>query len=390
MHTQMNSSDPAVANSVAVYDEKQKRILRSELVGIVGVALLMLSLVVVLAYWRKSNLLSQSVLPQRAEFAYNYEGVQRVDYSAYLKSVNRQQVQPSAEAIAAYNAWLQKNPQTKNAEVLAKYLGDKYKSTAEVFGYMSAYVVPGVGASCEYCHNLQDFSDFSNSKKTIAKNMLTMQFELQNKWIGTLPKPQGQPAHVLTCATCHVGRPNAWNNNLKGLKPEEFGVAGSGQPYNYEFVDKQYLATRADASGNVNYFQVTATELTKKDKVGLDGVARNQAAMYHANTALAVGCDFCHYGGYFPSYVLENGTFKWPKAQARHMMGMVQDIAVNWWPQLGIANTAQPNCYMCHRGNVIPPGANLNAPRPSPVSDPLIKPIVDLPVPKSVVPAGAK
>jgi hypothetical protein len=45
---------------------------------------------------------------------------------------------------------------------------------------------------------------------------------------------------------------------------------------------------------------------------------------------------------------------------------------------------------MCHRGNVIPPGANLNAPRPSPVSDPLIKPIVDLPVPKSVVPAGAK
>ncbi len=389
MSTPQND-DPAVVNSIAVYDEKQKRILSGELVGIVGGALFFLALSVVLWGWTTTNLFSQPKVPVRAEFAYNYEGVQRVDYSAYLSSIKRERVQPSAEAITAYNAWAQANPQTKNVQVLNKYLGDQYNNTADVFGYMSAYVVPGVGVSCEYCHNLQDFSDDSNPKKAIAKNMLVMQFETQNKWIGTLPKPEGQPAHVLTCATCHVGRPNSWNNGMRDTRPQELGVAGGGLPYGWNLADQQFIDTRADADGNVNYFQATLKAVTNNDKEGLAAVERNQNTMYHVNTALQVGCDFCHYGGYFPAYVLENGTFKWPKAQARHMMGLVQDLAVNWWPQLGTVNTAQPNCYLCHRGNVVPPGADLNAPRPSVVSDPLIKPIVDLPIPKSVVPPGTK
>jgi hypothetical protein len=169
---------------------------------------------------------------------------------------------------------------------------------------------------------------------------------------------------------------------------QQNGITLNGQtPQFYSFVDDQYLATRpsADALGGINYFQVTADSNTP---AGLQQTYRNQYAMYHNNSALGVGCDFCHYGGYFKSYVLEDGTFKWPKAQAKHMMGMVQDIAVNWFPQMpNLIDTAQPNCYMCHRGNVVPPGDVLVDERPVAVADPAIKPLVDLPVVPPILPA---
>jgi photosynthetic reaction center cytochrome c subunit len=384
--------DPAVAGSIAVYDDKQKRILRGELIGIIAGTFLVLGVTVFLSVWSKLNIIGtqSSTPPVRAEFSYNYAGVQQVDYNTYLTSIKQAPAAPSAEAITAYNEWVKKNPNTVNVKVINQYLGADYNKTANIFGYMSAYVVPGVGQSCEYCHNLKDFSSDENPKKVIARNMLVMQFETQNKWVSKLPKPEGQPAYQLTCGTCHYGVAAGWNNDLKLKKPESFGVSGGGVPYDYNLVDQKYLDTRADPTGNVNYFQVTAKEITKRDMVGLAGVERNQNAMYHMNVALAVGCDFCHYGGYFPSYVLENGSFKWPKAQARHMMGMVQDLAVNWFPQMGIVNTAQPNCYMCHRGNTVPPGASGNAPKVSAVAAPLIKPVIDLPIPVSMVPAGTK
>ncbi len=155
------------------------------------------------------------------------------------------------------------------------------------------------------------------------------------------------------------------------------------QPF-YSFVDDKYLAAKPDATGQVNFFQVTANDNTP---AGLDDTYRNQFAMYHQNSALGVGCDFCHYGGYFPSYVTEDGTFKWPKSQAKHMQNMVQDIAINWFPQMpNLVDTAQPNCYMCHRGNVIPPGDVLSTERPVAVADPLIKPLTEIPVPPPVLP----
>jgi hypothetical protein len=69
------------------------------------------------------------------------------------------------------------------------------------------------------------------------------------------------------------------------------------------------------------------------------------------------------------------------------MQGMVQDIAINWFPQMpNLVDTAQPNCYMCHRGNVIPPGDADDPERPAQVTDPEIRPLVDLPVLKPILP----
>lgn len=392
--------------AVATYDEKQRRILRGELAGLIAMTILALGGVIALSMalsdWRGFQ-------GFRAESQYNYAGVQQVDYVTYLGRINRPLAQPSAEALQAYNAWQQQNPQTVNVQVLTQYLGPEYNSTAKVFEYMSKYFTPGVGQSCEYCHNLQDFSAYDKPTKETAKAMLIMQFELQNKWINTIPRPEGQPLYQLKCSTCHYGQAKFWNNELalSADKPvnlgKALGVWGGGNPTQYDmahtgvtlngkappyytFVDDQLLAARADANGNVNYFQVTATKDTPP---GLDATYRNQYAMYHMNTALGVGCDFCHYGGYFKSYVLEDGTFKWPKSQARHMVGMVQDIAINWFPQMpNLVDTAPPNCYMCHRNNVVPPGAYapVQGEIPQTVSNPAIRPLVELPMPAPVLP----
>lgn len=377
--------------AIAQYDERQKSILNGEIVGIV--AFTFMALMGVIAVSRAVSI-NRNDDAFRAEYNYNYAGVQKVGLSDYLASVNRQQVAPSAEALAAYNTWVAANPKTKNVQVLNQYLGAKYNDTAAVFGFMSAYFVPGMGQSCEYCHNLQDFSSYEKPTKNTAKSMLVMTFELQKKWVNTIPRPEGQPVYNLMCASCHAGQAKFWNNELKA-EPKNyaaFGIEGGDQPAGYNFADDQFLKTRVNGDGNVNWFKAVAD--TPKDGTGLAPTVRNQYAMYHMNTALGVGCDYCHYGGYFRSYVLEDGTFKWPKTQARHMMGMLQDIAVNWLPQMPSAedatqkmtNTATPNCYMCHRGNVVPPGDVEFTEPIQDVADPLIKPIENLSPAKDILP----
>ncbi|MCS7057224.1 MAG: photosynthetic reaction center cytochrome c subunit family protein [Thermoflexales bacterium] len=401
-------NNPAPPGAVAVYDERQRTILRGELAGLVAMTVLALggviALSMALADWRGFQ-------GWRADSTYNYAGVQQINFVEYLNRQKQAIAQPSVEALQAYNVWQQKNPQTVNVQVLTQYLGPQYNTTAKVFEYMSKYFTPGVGQSCEYCHNLENFAAYDKPQKTVAKAMLIMQFELQTKWIDSIPRPEGQPLYQLQCATCHYGKAQFWNTDQKNVPTIEnlamFGIAGGGNPTqydmkhygitlngkppaSYEIVDDKLLAARPDAKGEVNYFQVTATKDTPP---GLNDTYRNQAAMYHMNTALAVGCDFCHYGGYFKSYVLQDGTFKWPKSQARHMLGMVQDIAINWFPQMPKADPtrgdlAQPNCWMCHRGHVVPPGAYTpgEGEVPQKVSDPQIKPLVDLPVPAPKLP----
>ncbi len=401
----MSGHEGAPPGAVAKYDDLQRSILRGELVGLVAGTIMALGAVIAVSL-ALTDVRNEFGL--RADFAYNYAGVQQVDFVKYLARRGEQPAQPSAEALQAYNQWVAQNPRTVNVQVLNKYLGDKYNDTANVFAYMAAYFTPGVGQSCEYCHNLQNFASYEKPQKTVAKAMLIMQFELQKKWVDNIPRPEGQPLYNIKCATCHNGQAKFWNVSLKASNPELFGVAGGGNPTpydmrnvgitlngktpsSYEIVDDQYLAARQDASGNLNFFQVTAD---KDTPAGLNATYRNQYAMYHQNVALGVGCDFCHYGGYFKSYVKADGTFKWPKTQARHMQAMMQDIAINWFPQMPSVEDpnklqdyyAQPNCYMCHRGHVVPPGAYLfNEPiLPGVESD--IKPIVDLPLLKPILP----
>lgn len=401
-------TDTVPPDAIAKYDEKQRSILRGELAGLIAMTVLALGGVIALTLAFTERRESQGF---RAESQYNYAGVQKVDYVTYLNQINRPVVQANAEAVQAYNVWQQANPQTVNVQVLNQYLGEQYNSTANVFAYMSKYFTPGVGQSCQYCHNLQNFSSDEKPQKVTARAMLVMQFELQNKWINTIPRPQGQTLYQLQCATCHNGQAKFWGSDIKNTPTisnlAQFGIAGGGYPTqydmkntgvtlngkppaSYEIVDDALLAQRPAANGAVNYFQVTANDTTPP---GLNATFRNQAAMYHMNAALGVGCDFCHYGGYFKSYVLEDGTFKWPKTQARHMIAMMQDIAINWFPQMpktdsAAANPAQPNCYMCHRGNVVPPGdyPPVEGEIPQAVSNPLIRPQVELSVPAPILP----
>ena len=332
--------------------------------------------------------LSTGAFTYRAAATYNTAGAQKTDINAYLAANKIKPTPISAAAATAYNEWVKANPKTVNVQVLNKYLGADYNNTGTVYNYMVQYNAGGLGVSCEYCHNLTNFSlyDPALPQKTTAKNMLVMQFELNLKWINAIPRPQGQPLYQIECATCHTGAAKQWNKALKAKNPGAFGVEGGGLPWNYTLIDDQFLKTRADpATKDINYFKVTATKTTPG---GLADTVRNQNAMYHQSVALGVGCDFCHYAGYFPSYVNEKGDYMWPKAQARHMQGMLQDITVNWWPQMQFpdATTVEsPNCFMCHRGISIPPGASDKAPQPVKAEGAsLIKAIEELPIPKPV------
>ncbi len=234
----MSSENTSVPEgAIAKYDARQRSILRGEVAGLIAFTILALGGVIAvsmaLADIRTAN-------GYRAESEYNYAGVQQVDYVTWLRSQGREVVQPSAEAITAYNTWAQANPKTVNVQVLNQYLGDKYNDTAAVFGYMSQYVTPGIGQSCEYCHNLQNFSSDELPTKVTARAMFVMNYELQTKWIDTLPKPPDQPAYQLKCASCHNGQAKFWNNELalSASNPTMLGAAlgvyGGGNPTAYD------------------------------------------------------------------------------------------------------------------------------------------------------------
>ncbi len=385
----MRNVHETVDGPIAGYNDRQRQILRGELVGLIAFTVMALVGVIVISVWQGETRATEGF---RAEYEYNYAGVQKVNFLQYLTSKNITPTQISPEAAAAYGVWAAANPKTKNVQVLTKYLGAKYEDTAAIFGYMSQYVTTGLGQSCEYCHNLADFSADEKPTKLNARNMFVMMFEVQNKWVESIPRPEGQVIYQLQCASCHNGVAKFWNKDLKAKSQESFGVAGGGMPYDYTFADERFLGSLPDADGRVNYFQVIADRTTPP---GLNDTARNQNAMYHMNTALGVGCDFCHYGGYFRSYSLPDGTYKYPKAQARHMLGMLQDLTVNWLPQLppldanSVAAPDQavaPNCYMCHRGYVVPPGDIAPTEPIQKVAAPLLAPLQDIPIPISVLP----
>jgi hypothetical protein len=70
--------------------------------------------------------------------------------------------------------------------------------------------------------------------------------------------------------------------------------------------------------------------------------------MTHMTQALGVGCAFCHNANYFPSNEREQ------KNHALIMLKMAQHLNATYKP---IMNQKAPSCWMCHRGEQLPPGS---------------------------------
>lgn len=86
----------------------------------------------------------------------------------------------------------------KNMKV---FTGERaFKSPAELQGYMRS-LTEALGVQCSYCHNMRDFTaDEPNLHKDKARQMMTMTFEINEKYFKDHPDEQ------MTCFACHRGR----------------------------------------------------------------------------------------------------------------------------------------------------------------------------------------
>ena len=84
----------------------------------------------------------------------------------------------------------------KNLQILPKTIS-KDELKAVMKGQSKA-----LGVECDFCHDVPDMASDKNDKKVIARKMLSMTAELNDKWIKPL---KGGDKHPVTCGTCHQG-----------------------------------------------------------------------------------------------------------------------------------------------------------------------------------------
>lgn len=247
-----------------------------------------------------------------------------------------------AESITAIGEYIQEFPEPQNVQVLTGM------TTTEIWAYMTTFQAGALGVDCSYCHDINNFAaegaeigdDEVATRRDNALQHLQMTADLNQNWLPQLQEIEGkQPSGVqIACATCHLGeaQPTAWPPDLHAL-PDDYRLPlrnEAGEVGTPADIDAQLLITGKD------------------DQYSLDDVQYNQYTMYHMNESLAVGCTHCHNSRYFPSWEQP------AKYYALTMLQMNQHILGNYSESM---NNQEPSCYLCHRNNVLPPGAAVSA-----------------------------
>jgi cytochrome c553 len=71
----------------------------------------------------------------------------------------------------------------------------------------------GLGVSCGFCHKKQkdseklDYASDEKPEKEIARMMMKMSLAINRKYFGVRHPQIGDSTMVITCNTCHNGRP---------------------------------------------------------------------------------------------------------------------------------------------------------------------------------------
>jgi photosynthetic reaction center cytochrome c subunit len=251
--------------------------------------------------------------------------VQSSVFNNYDPAGDYQQGAQWTESQQAYQTWLASNPEPKNVQVLKGW------NTGQIYAYMVTQVSGGLKVSCQYCHNVNDFSSDENPFKVKARQMMLMSGELNRQYISLLPASVGN--YQVTCATCHNGKPKfeTYPVKIQNTLPNDFQLP----------LDRTFPG---------------GLKVNARDDVGLESVQLNQYSMYHFNVSLGQGCTFCHNSRYFPSYEVEQ------KNHALVMLRLTQYVNDTYViakdnPANQIMLGRTPSCWMCHQGARVPPGA---------------------------------
>ncbi|MCU1276728.1 MAG: hypothetical protein JWM53_274 [bacterium] len=84
----------------------------------------------------------------------------------------------------------------KNLQVLPKTI-----SKDELKSYMKAQA-KALGVECDYCHDVPDMASDKNDKKLIARKMIAMTNDINDKWLKSM---KDADKNKVTCSTCHQG-----------------------------------------------------------------------------------------------------------------------------------------------------------------------------------------
>jgi len=97
-------------------------------------------------------------------------------------------------------------PKPTNLQVLSKDISGR-----ELIATMT-YFTKALGVECEFCHaedpqtHHLNFALDTRPDKTIARTMLRMTAEINEKYLSTVNDPDATPAEkTVTCGTCHRG-----------------------------------------------------------------------------------------------------------------------------------------------------------------------------------------
>ncbi|MBX0327155.1 photosynthetic reaction center cytochrome c subunit [Oscillochloris sp. ZM17-4] len=298
------------------------------------------------------------------------------------------------QGVQAGQTWVQNNPNPVNVQVLTGM------DSAQIWAYMQQYVAGALGVSCQYCHDINNFSLDTYAQKTTARNMMYLATDLNANFILQLPNWRG---NYVQCATCHNSKPN----NLEGFAPQFVKsvppihvtvdpldsngeaitdpalkpAAIQGQVklqdailyyiYNYQ-VWKPYDAADPESGRG-------SLALTYKGGRSQDQVTINQNVMNNNSWSLGVGCNYCHNSRNFTAYETQpannvtNQLYAYNKLKAQQMLLMTSWIQANWTTYGAIAKPAiptaleggassfsyqqlngqyynVPGCYTCHQG----------------------------------------
>jgi hypothetical protein len=79
----------------------------------------------------------------------------------------------------------------------------KGRPAISVLRVMEQAFVPNLGVECSYCHVEKQYDSDEKNAKKVAREMWVMRAQVQQE----AQKASGNPKAVVTCYTCHKGKP---------------------------------------------------------------------------------------------------------------------------------------------------------------------------------------
>ncbi len=261
------------------------------------------------------------------------------------------------EGVQAGQEYISDFPEPQNAIVLTDM------TTAEIWTYMQQHVSGAMGVSCQYCHDINNFS-VDLPQKISARLMMTMVNDINAQFITNLPNWRG---YYVQCATCHNTEPidmpsvsPRFDSSTPPINVELEPLNEQGEPvrqagteytlkeatiyylYNYQLWLPEYEQNPEEANPRMHRGSLAQVEINaegeQEPRMQLQ-TTNNQNTMNQMAWALGQGCNFCHNARNF--YAFEGNDEDLNRSQvielnarnrlkSQQMLLMTTYLAQNW------------------------------------------------------------